>query len=144
MSKQQKIIYTLLLCASLYTVKLFAPPENEQDFSAKPVTQTVFRQFTEAVSTVNQLIGQHTPAYCTDKLTAKGAALTAVTSFARVFHACYFQNAAKPALPISPALRPHQDQNSQASFPHRTLKLFNPHTHDIIFKKCPLDRLHKQ
>ena len=71
----------------------------------------------EAVITINQLIGQHTPTYFTDKLTAKGAALTAVTSFARVFHACYFQNTPKPAIPTSPALRFHQEQKSQASFP---------------------------
>ena len=117
MSKQQKIIYTFLLCASLYTVKLFAPPEDEQDFSTKPVTQTVVGQVMGSFSTVNCLIEQYTPTYCTDKLTAKGAALTAGTLAVRAFCAYYFQNAPKPAIPTSPASRFRQGQKSQASFP---------------------------
>ena len=117
MSKQQKIIYTFLLCASLYTVKLFAPPADEQDLSTKPVTQTVVRQFMETVSTANQLIGQHTPTYFTNKITPKNATLTASTLAARALYVCYFQNAPKPAIPTSPALRFHQEQKSQTSFP---------------------------
>lgn len=141
MSKQQKIIYTFLLCASLYTVKLFAPPENEQDFSAKPVTQTVVRQFTEVVSTINQLIGQHTPTYCTDKITPKGAALTAGMLMARAFYTYCSQNAPQPDIPISPALRLHQDHKRQELLPPLYAKAFQPTYTQNFLQKMPSQSL---
>ena len=141
MSKQQKIIHTVLLFLSLHTVNLFALPADEQDLSTTSVTQTAVRQFMETASTVNQLIGQHTPTYLTDKLTAKGAALTAGMLMARVVYTYCSQNAPKPAIPFSPALRLHQDQRGQVSLPPLYAKAFPPTYTQYLFQNVPSQSL---
>ncbi|MGB0919038.1 MAG: hypothetical protein ACPGUZ_00740 [Holosporaceae bacterium] len=124
----KKIFIRLLLCSSLHTVKLFAPPADEQDLPATPIMQKA-QETVKKAGELARLTLQHTPTYCTDKLTPKGAALTVSVLAARTFYTYYSQNAPKPATPISPALRLHQDQKSQASLfltetPHA--KAFQP------------------